>query len=122
MDLTFSKWEDAAREKKEKEMYSDTYRFGAGISYLPSTRTTAKYYLKLPLLVGYRFGTVNYKSYPKEGTVFERAVTFGIEFPFLQDIGSIVTSFEYGFRGDINKNGWDEKFFGTGISLITKMK
>ena len=120
MDLSFSQWEDAARTQKEKEMYSNTFNIGAGIRYLPSTRINAPYYMKLPLSAGCRYGTLYYKSFPVKDTVTEKAVTFGIEFPLFNELGSIVTSFEYGIRGEMDANGWDEKFTNVGIALITK--
>jgi hypothetical protein len=122
MDLTLTKWKDAARSVKEKEMYTDTYRFGTGIRFVPSTRMNAPYYKKLPLSAGFSIGTLYYKSYPRVNTISEKAVTLGIEFPFKENIGCIVTSFEYGIRGDKSKNGWDETFVGLGISLIGMIK
>ena len=122
MDIKFAQWEDAARQPKEKEMYNNTYRFGVGLRYIPSSRLNAKYYQTLPLSAGFRFGTLYYKSYPTINPVFEKAVTFGIEFPLKGEVGSIIISFEYGLRGDKNKNGWDENFMSAGVLLIGKIK
>ncbi|MFC1541342.1 OmpP1/FadL family transporter [Candidatus Latescibacterota bacterium] len=122
MDLKFVQWKDAAVLPKEIEMYNNTYRFGAGVRYIPSTRLNARYYETLPLSAGFRFGTLYYKSYPKIDTVFERAVTLGVELPLTGGTGSIITSFEYGIRGDKDKNGWDESFISVGISLVGKIK
>ena len=122
MDFTFVQWENAAYEPKEKEMYNNTYRLGAGIRYIPSNRPNAMYLKKLPLSVGFKFGTLYYKSYPKINTVLERAITLGVEIPLKEDMGAIITSFEYGIRGDKAKNGWDETFMSVGVSLIGEIK
>jgi len=130
MDLSFIQWEDAARNTREKEMYNDTYRLGGGLRFIPSTRTNAPYLATMPLSVGFRFGTYYYKSYyksdynsyPVSDTVFEKAVTIGIELPFKKNLGSIVTSFEYGTRGDASKNGWDETIMSFGIAVTGKIK
>ena len=122
MDIKFAQWEDAARQPKEKEMYNNTYRFGAGLRYILSSRPSAKYYETLPLSAGFRFGTLYYKSSPKINPVFEKAVTLGIELPLKGEVGSIIISFEYGLRGDKNKNGWDENFMSVGVLLIGKIK
>ena len=122
MDIAFVQWKNAAREAVEKEMYNNTYRAGIGIRFIPSTRTRALYIAKLPLSLGLRVGTLYYKSYPKINTISEKMVTFGIELPFKENLGSIVTSFEYGTRGDKNKNGWDENIMSVGIALIGRIK
>ena len=122
MDLKFVQWEDAAIAPKELEMYNNTFRFGAGLRYIPSLRLNAKYYETLPLSAGFRVGTLYYKSFPKIDTVLERAVTFGVELPLTGGTGSIITSVEYGMRGDKSKNGWDETFVSVGISLVGKIK
>ena len=122
MDFKFVQWENTAREPKEKEMYNNTYSFGAGIRYIPSNRPNSLYLKKIPLSIGFKFGTLFYKSYPKINTVFEKAITLGVEIPLKEDIGTIITSFEYGTRGDKAKNGWDETFTGVGVSLIGKIK
>ena len=69
-----------------------------------------------------KFGTLYYKSYPEVNSVFERAVTAGIEFPFKENVGSIMTSFELGTRGDKDRNGWDETYMSIGIMLIGVIK
>ena len=127
MDIKIEKWENAAREPKEKDMYNDTYRFGIGVRYIPTDRLGASYFKKLPLSLGFKFGTLYYKSFYKNNpqytdTIFEKAVTFGIEFPLMRNAGNLITSFEYGVRGDKNKNGWDENFMAIGVSLIGRIK
>ncbi len=122
IDISLVQWENAARKPVEKEMYNDTYRFGAGIRFIPSTRTNAFYIYKLPLSLGFRVGTLYYKSYPKINTISEKAVTFGIELPFKNNLGSIITSIEYGTRGNNNINGWEENIISVGIALIGRIK
>ena len=122
MDLTLLQWEDAARDSVEMKMYNNTFRFGTGIRFIPSTRVSASFLKKLPISIGFRVGTLYYKSYPRIDTIFEKAVTFGIEIPFKGNLGSIITTFEYGTRGDKSKNGWDENIMSLGIALVGKIK
>ena len=46
----------------------------------------------------------------------------GIEFPFKEDLASLITSFEFGTRGDKGKNGWDETYMGIEFLLIGTIK
>ncbi|MHB9029232.1 MAG: outer membrane protein transport protein [Candidatus Latescibacterota bacterium] len=121
-DFTRAEWSKAARTDKEKRMYNDTYTFGAGVRYIPSTSPTAKYLSTIPLSAGFRMGSLYYKSYPKVDAVREAALTFGVEFPFMNGAGGLITSWEIGKRGDKAKNGWDETFFNIGISLAGGIK
>jgi hypothetical protein len=121
-DYSVEDWESAAKTDKEKEMYNDTIRFGGGLRFIPSRRYNAPYYLTIPISAGFKYGTLYYKSYPVINTVSEKAVTFGLEFPLKKNIGRLISSFEYGVRGDRDKNGWDETFYSFGLSLIGKIK
>jgi len=122
MDLSLAQWEDAMKTSREKEMYTNTYRFGAGVRLNPSQEPGASFIAKTPVSVGFKFGTMYYKSYPKVDTVFERAVTLGIELPFQENIASLITSFEIGTRGDKSKNGWDEIYTSIGLLLVGTIK
>ena len=125
MDVSFLEWENAANTSKQKEMYNDTYSVGAGVRLNPSKSLQAPFYRKLPVSAGFKFGTMYYKSGiegEKAKPVFEKAVTMGIEFPFQEDIASLITSFELGTRGDKDKNGWEETYIGIGILLIGTIK
>ncbi|MCE5251594.1 hypothetical protein LLG96_15400 [bacterium] len=121
-DYSYEKWENAAKTEKEKEMYNDSIRFGGGVRYKPSNKFNAPYYLTVPVSAGFRYGTLYYKSYPEIDTVTEKALTFGLEFPLKKNIGKLISSFEYGVRGDKDKNGWDETFYSFSLSLIGKIK
>ena len=44
-------------------------------------------------------------------------MTCGLEFPLFGNLGTLIGTFEYGVRGDKDKNGWDETFMSIGISL-----
>lgn len=122
LDISLSNWKDAATTDTEKEMYSDTYRIGGGIRYTPSTRINAPYYMTLPVSLGFRMGTLYYKSYPVIDTIEEKAVTAGIEFPLRSNTGVLALTFEYGIRGEKSKNGWDEDFFSFGLALSGKIR
>jgi len=116
-DYSFEQWENAAETDKEKEMYADVRRFGVGLRYIPLTRQFAPYYLTLPITVGFKYGNMYYKSYPEVDSVNEKALTFGLEVPLFNNLGSLKSSLEYGVRGDKDKNGWDETYMSFGISL-----
>jgi long-subunit fatty acid transport protein len=121
-DYTFAGWEKAARTSKEKQLYNDATRIGVGFHYNPTPRFSDSYYKKIPVSVGFSYGSLYYKSYPVIDTVTEKSVTIGVEFPLQRNAGSILTSFEYGKRGDKSKNGWDENFMCFGISFIGRMQ
>ena len=55
-------------------------------------------------------------------TVSEMAFTLGIEFPLKENIGLLISSLEYGIRGDKDKNGWDETYMALGLSLVGKIR
>ena len=122
MDFSYQEWEKAARSLKEKEMYTNTYQFGAGVRFIPLHILSVPYYKTLPISAGFKFGTQYYKSYPEVHSVFEKAVTAGIEFPFAENLGCMMTSFEFGTRGNKGKNGWDETYMQIGIVLVGKIK
>ncbi|MBN1292290.1 MAG: hypothetical protein JXB48_10665 [Candidatus Latescibacteria bacterium] len=122
LDYSYELWEDAAKTTKEKAMYNNSHHFGGGIRLLPSTRFNASYYKTVPVSLGFKIGTQYYKSYPKIDVVSEKAVTMGFEFPLKGKIGILISSFEYGTRGDKDKNGWDETYFSFGLSLIGKIR
>ena len=122
MDISLAQWEKAAITPTEKEMYTNTYRFGAGVRYEPAQTPEKSIYKKLPISAGFKFGTMYYKSHPEVETVFEKAVTFGIELPFKENVASLITSFEFGTRGDKSKNGWDETYTSIGLLLIGTIK
>jgi len=117
-DYSFEQWEDIAETDKEKLMYNNSYQFGGGLRFVPSTRMNAPFYMKLPLSAGFKYRTLYYKSYPKIDTVSERAVTLGFEMPLKKRIGILISSLEYGVRGDKGKNGWDETYISFGLSLV----
>jgi len=121
-DLSLANWEDIAKTQEERDMFTNTYRVGAGIRYAPAQFTGIPYYRKLAISAGFKFGTMYYKSYPTIDTVTEKAVTFGLEFPFLENVASLITSFEYGTRGVKNDNGWDESYSRIGLLLIGTIK
>jgi hypothetical protein len=121
-DLTRSEWSNAARTDHEKSMYNDTYSFGAGIRFVPSTSPIAGYLSTIPLSAGFRIGTLYYKSFPKIESLREIAITFGVEIPFKNGSGGLITSYEIGKRGDANSNGWDETFVKIGVSLAGVIK
>lgn len=121
-DFAFSRWSNAARTEREKNMYTDTSSFGAGIRFIPSVSPTAGYLSTIPLSAGFRTGTLYYKSWPKTKRIRETAVTFGVEIPFKSGSGGLITSCELGKRGDANSNGWDETFVTVGISLVGMIK
>ena len=122
MDISSVQWEDAARTLKEKEMYSNTYYFGTGVRFIPSTALGASYLKTLPISAGFKMGTLYYKSYPLIDSVFEKAVTAGIELPLKDNNGTVIMSYEFGTRGDKGKNGWDETYMSIGLSLIGIIK
>lgn len=117
-DYSFEQWEDIAETAKEKLMYNNSYQFGGGLRFVPSTRINAPFYMKLPLSAGFKYRTLYYKSYPKIDTVSERAVTLGLEMPLKKRIGTLTSSLEYGVRGDKSKNGWDETYLSFELSLV----
>lgn len=117
-DLALADWAEAAVTPTEKLMFNDTWQAGAGLHFVPTPSVTASYLRQLPLSIGFKVGTLYYKSYPVVNEVTEWAVTGGIEFPFLDGMGSIITSFEAGSRGDRGTNGWKETFFNTSITLV----
>jgi hypothetical protein len=121
-DFTRSEWTTAARTPSEKRMYNDTSTFGAGIRYVPSTISTAGYLSTIPLSAGFRIGTLYYKSWPKIESLREMALTFGIEIPFKNNAGGLITSYEIGKRGNADSNGWDEIFMNIGVSLAGVIK
>ena len=121
MDFSCEKWESAAHTAEEKEMYTNNWHFGTGVTYTHSISNQDPYIKRLPVSVGFKAGTLYYKSFPKIETVTEKAVTLGLELPLQRNIGSIVISFEYGRRGDQAKNGWDEDFMSVGFSLLGKI-
>ena len=122
MDLSYVLWEDAAVFPKEKEMYNDTYSFGAGMRLKPPLGLNLPFYQKIPVSAGFRFATIYYKSYPVVDTISEKAVTLGIEFPFMENNGSLISSFEYGIRGDKSINGWDETFMNVRFFFVGAIK
>lgn len=121
-DYSLAKWEDAAKSTLEKKMYNDSFSIGAGIRLNPITAPGASLLERIPFSIGFRYGTMYYKSYPKIDTVAEKAGTFGFEFPLKENLASVVTTFEYGMRGDKAKNGWEEQFTTVGIVLIGTIK
>jgi hypothetical protein len=122
IDFSMADWDAAARTEKEKQMYNSTYSFNAGLRFIPSVSPLAGYFSKIPVSAGFRLGTLYYKSYPKIAVISEKALTFGLEFPFEKNMGSLLTSLEVGTRGDKNKNGWDESFVNVGFALIGIIK
>jgi len=122
MDFSLARWENAARTELEKKMYTDTYRFGAGIRTAPSRELNAPFYRKLPVSVGVKFGTQYYRSFPKVDVVHEKAVTAGVEIPFRENVAALITSFEFGLKGDKSRNGWEEKYVSIGLVLIGTIK
>ena len=122
LDYSYDAWEDAAKTEKEKLMYNNSHSVSGGIRLLPSTRYNAAFYKTVPVSLGFRIGTQYYKSYPEIDVVSEKAVSMGFEFPLRGRIGILISSFEYGTRGDKDKNGWDETFFSFGLSLIGKIR
>ena len=122
VDFSRADWIKAAHTDKEKQMYNDTYSFNAGLRFIPSVSPIAGYFSTIPISIGFRMGTLYYKSYPQIAGISERAVTCGLEFPFKKNTGSLFTSLELGTRGDKSKNGWDETFVNAGFSLIGKIK
>jgi hypothetical protein len=121
-DFSMASWSQAANTAKEKQQYQDTYTFGAGVRYIPALNATAGYFSTMPLSLGFRVGTQYYKSYPKVESIPERAITLGLEFPFKEKAGSLITSYEIGKRGSKSTNGWDETFFTLGITLVGSIK
>lgn len=121
-DFMLANWEDAARTKVEKEMYNDTYSVGAGVRLNPVTTPGATLLQRIPVSAGFRMGSMYFKSYPTIDTVYEKAGTLGFEFPVKENTASLVTSFEFGVRGDKSKNGWEENFTSIGIVLIGTIK
>jgi len=122
LDFSRSGWSDAARTDREKEMYEDTWMIGGGIRYIPSVSPTAGYMSGIPLSLGFRYGTLYYKSYPKINTIREMSLTLGIELPFVNKSGGLISTYEIGKRGDTDSNGWDETFFKIGVSLAGTIK
>lgn len=122
MDISLTQWEKSVRTPEEKVMYTDTYNFGAGMRISESQEYNASFFRKFPISAGFKFGTMYYKSYPKVDTVFERAFTLGIEIPFIDNMASIISSFEFGIRGDKSKNGWEENYTNIGLLLIGTIK
>lgn len=121
-DIAYAGWEKAARTAKEKQLYNNTIKIGTGIRYNPTPRFSDAYYKKIPVSIGFSYGSLYYKSYPVIDTITEKSVTLGVEFPLRNNAGSILTSLEYGKRGDKSKNGWDENFMCFGISFIGRMQ
>ena len=122
IDYSVEQWESAAQTDKEKTMYTDSWRIGGGLRFIPSTGINDPFLMKLPLSVGLRAGKLYYKSYPMKNTVTEKAVTFGVEIPVGGGLGRAYNSFEFGIRGDKGKNGWKETFFSYGLSLVGVIK
>jgi len=122
LDYSRSGWSDAARTDREKRMYEDTWTIGGGIRFIPSVSPIADYMSGIPLSLGFHYGTLYYKSFPKIDTVREASLTLGIELPFVNKSGGLITSYEIGKRGDTDSNGWDETFFRVGVSLAGTIK
>ncbi len=122
IDYSAEQWESAAQTLKEKTMYTDSWKIGGGLRFIPSTGINDPFLMKLPLSVGLRAGKLYYKSFPMKNNVTEKAVTFGVEIPVGGGLGRVYNSFEFGIRGDKGKNGWKETFFSYGLSLVGVIK
>ncbi|MBT4482992.1 MAG: hypothetical protein HOC71_04855 [Candidatus Latescibacteria bacterium] len=122
MDYSLGKWKEAAITAKEEKMYQDTYSFGAGVRFAPREGYETSYYRNIPISAGFKIRNLYYKSYPKIETIFEKAITLGAEFPFKENMASLIISFELGMRGEKSKNGWDETYMGLDFLLIGSIK
>ena len=122
LDVTLAGWKNAAKNDIEKEMYDDTVTVCGGFRLEPQRAVGLSLIEKYPLSIGFKVGNLYYKSYPKIDTISEKAVTFGIELPFKEDLARMETSFEFGLRGDKEKNGWEENYTSIGFVLIGTIK
>jgi hypothetical protein len=123
LDYEAADWEGAAESAAETALYANSSRIGGGIRYVPSTSTIRRSYLRsLPLSLGARYGVLPYRSYPSREDVVERSISAGIDFPIKDELGVIVTTFEFGERGDKGTNGWEESFLRVGVTLIGRIK
>ena len=122
VDYTYDAWEDAAETPKQKEMYTNTSRIGGGLRFIPSVSRNAGFLKRIPVLIGVRQASQYYKSYPIIDTINETAITCGFEIPLMRNTGTLITTFDYGWRGDKDKNGWDETFMNVGLSLVGQIK
>ena len=122
VDYSYEAWEDAAETPKQKEMYTNAYRIGGGLRFIPSVSRNAGFLKRIPILVGVRHASQYYKSYPVIDTINETAVTCGFEIPLIRNSGTLVTTFDYGKRGDKDNNGWDETFMNVGLTLVGQIK
>ena len=123
LDYETADWADAAVTPAEIDLYANSYRIGGGIRYTPATSVFGRSYLRsLPIFVGARYSVLPYRSHPSRGKVSERSISAGIEFPIKNELGMIVTTLEFGERGDKDTNGWDESFLRMGVTLIGRIK
>lgn len=122
VDYTYEAWEDAAETTKQTEMYTNASRIGGGLRFLPSVSRNAGFLKRIPISVGIRYASQYYKSYPVRDTITETAVSCGFEIPLIRNSGTLITTFDYGKRGDKDNNGWDETFMNVGISLVGHIK
>lgn len=122
IDMSLEGWENVAGTPTEKEMFANTHMIGAGIRLHADDSYGASFYRRMPISAGFKAGTLYYKSFPKVDVVDEKALTLGVEIPLKENAASLLTSFEYGVRGDKSKNGWEENYMSIGILLIGTIK
>lgn len=107
IELFFQRWSDVDPDEFFSIQPVNTSRIASGLSYLPSTDPLAGFFSHLIYKLGFNTTTLPYTDGTNE-QIRETVFGLGVGIPFNFNISRLDLGIEYGWRGDIDRQGAKE--------------
>ena len=119
-DIFITDWNEFTINENITTKFVNSTRFGLGFEYIYDEQSNISYWHKIPIRLG--FYTNNwYYEFPIGTPIRENFITTGFGIP-LDTKGFLDMAFEFGKRGNKNKNTLEEHIFRFSISLSGQEK
>jgi len=116
IDYLIYNWNSLLINDHNPSYAHNTNKISIGFESAYSIQPTASYLKQIRYRLGYYHKP--YLSLDPDGNeIYESCITFGLGLPIKRRIAEINIAFNYGKRGDLNKNGLSENIYRVSLSL-----
>ncbi len=116
LDYYNQQWSQYSVENGESSQLNNYWRIGSGIEYQDAKATNVRYLRRVIYRIGAYYAKLPFSNSENE-SVSEQFVSVGLGLPFLQNRGRVDLALEYGTRGVLEHDPYQENLFRISCSI-----
>ncbi|MBD3387207.1 hypothetical protein GF407_20045 [candidate division KSB1 bacterium] len=116
LDYYNQQWSQYSVENGESSQLNNYWRVGSGIEYQDAKATNVRYLRRVIYRIGAYYAKLPFSNSENE-SVSEQFVTVGLGLPFLRNRGRVDLALEYGKRGVLEHDPYQENLFRISCSI-----